>query len=198
MTFLDAPSPPSAPVKVFVVEDQPKILKNQLKLLEGQARVAIVGTAMSGESALEELSRCQPEVVLMDLGLPGISGIEVTRRVKATFPGVRFEPPAPRTEVRDAEPTRVLAMPVRRTWMRFALAASVLFVLVFGGGALALVGYHRNQVEHANQEFARLQQEKKDLGDQYKDEEKSELDEMRQLQEKIKATATNIELLRQL
>jgi DNA-binding NarL/FixJ family response regulator len=81
-------SRPSAPVRVFVVEDQTRILKNQLRLLEGRAELEIVGTALSGETALEQLAAARPDVLLLDLGLPRMSGIDVTRRVKAEFPHI--------------------------------------------------------------------------------------------------------------
>jgi DNA-binding NarL/FixJ family response regulator len=85
----DAP-PKSGPIRVFVVEDQTKILKNQLKLLEGHPDLTIVGTALSGETALEEVARLKPDVLLLDLGLPRMSGIDVTRAVKASMPGIEI------------------------------------------------------------------------------------------------------------
>jgi DNA-binding NarL/FixJ family response regulator len=81
---------PSAKIRVLVVEDQPKILKNQLKLLDAAEEIAIVGTAMNGETALDEIPRCNPDVILLDLGLPRMSGIEVTREVKARWPTVEI------------------------------------------------------------------------------------------------------------
>ena len=87
---MDATPPPAAPssppIRVFVVEDQTKILKNQLRLFEGHAEIDIVGTALSGEAALEEVPKLMPDVLLLDLGLPRMSGIDVTREVKARFP----------------------------------------------------------------------------------------------------------------
>jgi DNA-binding NarL/FixJ family response regulator len=83
------PSKPG-PIRVFVVEDQTKILKNQLKLLEGHPDLAIVGTALSGETALEDVARLKPDVLLLDLGLPRMSGIDVTRAVKASMPQVEI------------------------------------------------------------------------------------------------------------
>lgn len=77
-------------IRVFVVEDQAKILKNQLKLLGGFSEIEIVGKAMSGEEALENMEAAKPDVVLLDLGLPGISGIEVTRQVKERWPKVEI------------------------------------------------------------------------------------------------------------
>jgi len=85
-----APPSPSAPIRVFVVEDQTKILKNQLKLLEGSTEISIIGTALSGETGLEEVRRLKPDVLLLDLGLPRMSGIDVTRAVKAEMPEVEI------------------------------------------------------------------------------------------------------------
>ncbi len=87
----DAASPGTTPpIRVFVVEDQTKILKNQLKLLEGHPELSIVGTALSGETGLEEVRRLKPDVLLLDLGLPRMSGIDVTRVVKAEMPQIEI------------------------------------------------------------------------------------------------------------
>ena len=75
-------------IKVVVVEDQPPVLKNQLKILQDAPGIEVVGTALSGEAALTLLEKQQPDVVLQDLGLPRMSGIEVTREVKKRWPGV--------------------------------------------------------------------------------------------------------------
>lgn len=84
------PTTPTAPIRVFVVEDQTKILKNQLRLLEGHPDIEIIGTALSGEAAMEEVPKLMPDVLLLDLGLPRMSGIDVTRAVKASFPKVEI------------------------------------------------------------------------------------------------------------
>jgi DNA-binding NarL/FixJ family response regulator len=78
------------PVKVYVVEDQPKILKSLIKLLGGFSEIEIVGKALSGEEALEGIAEKQPEVVLLDLGLPQMSGIEVTREIKKKYPKIEL------------------------------------------------------------------------------------------------------------
>ncbi|ATB32929.1 response regulator transcription factor [Melittangium boletus] len=83
-------SPSPSPIRVLVVEDQTRILKNQLRLLESHHEIEIVGTALSGEAAIEEVPRSQPHVILLDLGLPRMSGIDVTRRVKAEWPQVEI------------------------------------------------------------------------------------------------------------
>lgn len=75
-------------IRVMVVEDQPKILKSQLKLLQENPLIEVVATALSGEAALEAIADARPEVVLCDLGLPRMSGIELTREIKARLPAV--------------------------------------------------------------------------------------------------------------
>ncbi|MDF1565190.1 MAG: response regulator transcription factor [Deltaproteobacteria bacterium] len=77
-------------IRVMVVEDQPKILRNQLKLLSTFEEIEVVGTAPSGENALEQLEELSPDVILLDLGLPGIDGIGVTQEVKARKPEIEI------------------------------------------------------------------------------------------------------------
>lgn len=74
---------PAAPtrIRVYVVEDQSKILKNQLKLLEASPDLEIIGTALSGETALEDIRRLKPDVVLLDIRLPDGSGLEACRQI---------------------------------------------------------------------------------------------------------------------
>lgn len=81
---------PQEKIRVLVVEDQPKILKAQIKLLETFEEIVIVGEALSGESALEKVEEVKPDVLLLDLGLPQMSGIDVTKRVKATHPEIEI------------------------------------------------------------------------------------------------------------
>lgn len=90
MTDSTPPVETAAPIRVFVVEDQTKILKNQLKLLEASPELTIIGTALSGETGLEEVRRLKPDVLLLDLGLPRMSGIDVTRAVKAELPEIEI------------------------------------------------------------------------------------------------------------
>jgi len=79
---------PTPKIKVMVVEDQPQILKSLLKLLNESPEVEVIASALSGEAALAELTKVRPDVILQDLGLPRMSGIEVTREVKTRWPGV--------------------------------------------------------------------------------------------------------------
>jgi DNA-binding NarL/FixJ family response regulator len=78
----------SEPTKVFVVEDQPALLKNLLKVLASFPELQVIGSAQDGESGVEQVVALKPHLLLLDLELPGIDGIEVTRRVKRKAPDV--------------------------------------------------------------------------------------------------------------
>lgn len=77
-----------AKIEVMVCEDQPQILKSQVKILQDSPEIEVIGTALSGEAVLELLRERQPDVLLQDLGLPRMSGIDVTREVKRRWPAV--------------------------------------------------------------------------------------------------------------
>lgn len=68
-------------IRVFLVDDHRLFRVGLRRLLEGQKGIQIVGEADSGESALPQIRELRPNVVLMDLCMPGIGGIEATRRI---------------------------------------------------------------------------------------------------------------------
>lgn len=70
------------PIPVFAVEDDARALRALRKLLAGRAEVRLAGAAASGEEALRLLPAAVPRVVLMDLELPGASGVETTRALR--------------------------------------------------------------------------------------------------------------------
>src|SRR5262245_41645200 len=70
-------------VRVFMVDDSPEVLKSVGAFLSSTPGIELVGTALSVEEALIELARVKPDVVLMDLAMPGMGGLEATRRIKA-------------------------------------------------------------------------------------------------------------------
>src|SRR3954453_22730452 len=73
----------------MVVEDHPLFRKGVVALLDAVPDFAVAGVAVSGEEAVSRAAELQPDVVLMDLQLPGMSGIEATRAIVATHPDVR-------------------------------------------------------------------------------------------------------------
>jgi DNA-binding NarL/FixJ family response regulator len=75
--------------RVLVVEDHPLFRRGVVALLEATEDLTVAGTAASGEEAVAAAAGLRPDVVLMDLQLPGISGIEATRAIVSGRPGVR-------------------------------------------------------------------------------------------------------------
>jgi DNA-binding NarL/FixJ family response regulator len=68
-------------IRVVVVDDHPMFLRGISGLLESLPDVEVAGQAADGESALERVARGEVDVVLMDLNLPAMSGVETTRRI---------------------------------------------------------------------------------------------------------------------
>lgn len=82
-------SKPKVAIPIFLVDDHTVVREGIRRLLELEGDVVIVGEADSAEEALTQLRYCAPKVVLMDIRLPGISGIEATRHIKAQHPDLR-------------------------------------------------------------------------------------------------------------
>jgi len=78
------------PIRLLLVEDQPNILQQQKRLLLSHDELQVVATARDGGSALAQIEEHSPDVVLLDLGLPDMDGLEVTKRIKAAWPEVEI------------------------------------------------------------------------------------------------------------
>ena len=77
----EAPLP--EPVRVLIVDDDALVRSALMLMLGGRADLTIVGEAGDGEHAVVAARDLQPDVVLMDIRMPGIDGIEATRRLVA-------------------------------------------------------------------------------------------------------------------
>ncbi len=75
-------------IKVLVADDHPPFAKGLVKLLAEEADFKPVGLAGDGEEALALAREHRPDVVVMDIAMPGMNGIEATRRIKKELPEV--------------------------------------------------------------------------------------------------------------
>jgi CheY-like chemotaxis protein len=71
------------PVRTVVVDDSPGMLKLLSTFLEEQHDFQLVGTATDGLNAVRRVVELRPDLVLMDMQLPGMNGLEATRQIKA-------------------------------------------------------------------------------------------------------------------
>lgn len=67
----------------FLVDDSPSFLQSAARFLAADERIEIIGVALSAEEALEQVATLKPDLVLMDLNMPGMNGLEATRLLKA-------------------------------------------------------------------------------------------------------------------
>ena len=70
-------------VRVLLVDDHKVVRAGLRALLESTGRVDVVGEASSGEEAVNKAQRLEPDIVIMDLAMPGMDGVQTTRRITA-------------------------------------------------------------------------------------------------------------------
>lgn len=76
-------------IGVFLVDDHSVVREGYRRLLERSSGIRVTGEAANGHDAYIEFQRLQPDVVVMDISLPGASGIEAMRRILARAPGAK-------------------------------------------------------------------------------------------------------------
>lgn len=77
------------PLRVILADDHQTVREGLARSLERDSRLQVVGEANDGAQVIEAVRRLQPHLVVMDVDMPEMNGIEATRRIKAEFPGVR-------------------------------------------------------------------------------------------------------------
>jgi DNA-binding NarL/FixJ family response regulator len=75
--------------KCLAVDDHPMVRQGLALMFRAAEDVELVGTVENGEEALEAIERLEPEVVIMDVRLPGIDGISTIRRIQQAAPNVK-------------------------------------------------------------------------------------------------------------
>jgi DNA-binding NarL/FixJ family response regulator len=76
-------------IKVLIVDDHTLVRDGIRALLTLVADIEVIGEAANGKEAIEKTEELGPDVVLMDLAMPGMVGLEATRRIRRQFPGVK-------------------------------------------------------------------------------------------------------------
>jgi DNA-binding NarL/FixJ family response regulator len=77
-------------MRLIIVEDDPILLESLKLILGGEAGITVAGAFGSAEDALRALRKSSPEVMLTDLGLPGMSGIELIKKAKDDMPSLEI------------------------------------------------------------------------------------------------------------
>lgn len=80
----------SEKIRVLVVDDHPVVRKGLIAMLETEEGIEVVGEASNGKDAVAQAIALQPQVVLMDLVMPEMDGIEATRQIKQKAPAVNI------------------------------------------------------------------------------------------------------------
>lgn len=78
-----------APIRIVVADDHPVVRNGLVALLRTIAGLEVVGEAADGDAAVQVVDEHEPDVVLMDVRMPGTDGIEATRRIRERQPGCR-------------------------------------------------------------------------------------------------------------
>lgn len=73
-------------IRLLIVDDHEMVREGLRSILKDDPEVKIVGEAGDGEKALELIAKLHPDIVLLDIKMPGMDGVEVCRRVRAQFP----------------------------------------------------------------------------------------------------------------
>jgi two-component system, NarL family, response regulator NreC len=77
-----------APLRIFLVDDHMIVREGLKTLINAQPDMEVIGEASDGAHAWEQVRDCTPDVVIMDISMPGINGIEATAQIKQACPAV--------------------------------------------------------------------------------------------------------------
>lgn len=81
---------PVSPLRVLLVEDYEPFLQHVSSTLRQHSSLEVVGEAQNGIEAVESAATLQPDLILLDIGLPGLNGIDAASRIRALAPSARI------------------------------------------------------------------------------------------------------------
>ncbi len=119
-------------IRVLLIEDHTIVRQGVMALLSTADDIEVCGEAGDGRRGLDLIEELRPDLVLCDLGLPGLSGLEVIKRSK---------------ELRHSPPIVVLSMYHDHVWVQRAIDAGAKGYLIKGSGVKDLVGAIRTVAE---------------------------------------------------
>src|SRR5689334_16799993 len=82
--------PVEKPIRVLLVDDHAVVRKGMRALLDREPGIEVAGEADNGDQAVRAADRLRPDVILMDLEMPGTGGIEATRQITVQHPETRI------------------------------------------------------------------------------------------------------------
>ncbi|HEV2319269.1 MAG TPA: response regulator transcription factor [Verrucomicrobiae bacterium] len=141
----------SPPINIVLVEDDQKTRKGLTELLRSESRVRCAGAYPDGETAVREIPLIKPEVALIDINLPGITGIECVQRLKKLMPKLQV------LMLTKYEESDLIFSSLRAGasgyLLKKVLAVELISAIeqVYAGGAPMTMQIARKVVEHFNQ-----------------------------------------------
>lgn len=82
--------PETTRIKILIADDHPVVREGLSIMLSRERDMQVVGEAVNGEEAIKKAEELKPDIILMDLRMPRIDGVEAMHRIKAALPGIKF------------------------------------------------------------------------------------------------------------